>query len=70
MLYEVITRKGVEKAKKNMVAVPLKEGTIPFTVIGRYGAGRVLLKPREVAPGLFNRTLFHLRRAFPRNNFV
>jgi len=45
-------RKGVEKAKKNMVAVPLKEGTIPFTVIGRYGAGRVLLKPASEGTGV------------------
>lgn len=45
-------RKGVEKAKKNMVAVPLKEGTIPFTVIGKYGAGRVLLKPASEGTGV------------------
>ena len=35
-------RKGVEKAKKSMVAIPLIEGTIPYEVIGRFGAGRVL----------------------------
>jgi small subunit ribosomal protein S5 len=45
-------RKGVEKAKKTMVSVPLKEGTIPFTVIGRYGAGRVLLKPASEGTGV------------------
>jgi small subunit ribosomal protein S5 len=45
-------RKGVESAKKNMVKVPLKEGTIPFTVIGRYGAGRVLLKPASEGTGV------------------
>ena len=38
-------RKGIEKAKKNMVQVPLVDGTIPYVVIGKYGAGRVLLKP-------------------------
>jgi small subunit ribosomal protein S5 len=45
-------RKGVEKAKKNMVPVPLKEGTIPFTVIGKYGAGKVLLKPASDGTGV------------------
>jgi small subunit ribosomal protein S5 len=45
-------RKGVEKAKKNMVKVPLKEGTIPFTVTGKFGAGRVLLKPASEGTGV------------------
>jgi small subunit ribosomal protein S5 len=45
-------RKGVEKAKKNMVNVPLKEGTIPFQVIGRFGAGRVMLKPASEGTGV------------------
>ncbi len=45
-------RKGVEKAKKNMIKVALNEGTIPFTVIGKFGAGRVLLKPASEGTGV------------------
>lgn len=47
-------RKGAEKAKKSLVTIPLKhkEKTIPFDVLGKYGAGRVLLKPASEGTGV------------------
>ena len=45
-------RKGVEKAKKNMISVPLIDGTIPYEVIGKFGAGKVLLKPASQGTGV------------------
>jgi small subunit ribosomal protein S5 len=45
-------RKGVEKAKKNMVSVALTQGTIPFEVLGKFGAGKVMLRPAAQGTGL------------------
>ena len=45
-------RKGLEQAKKNLIRVPVMEGTIPFEVIGRFGAGYVILKPASDGTGV------------------
>ncbi|MDT8440390.1 MAG: 30S ribosomal protein S5 [Desulfuromonadales bacterium] len=45
-------RKGVEKAKKSMISVPLQGTSIPYDVIGKYGAGKVLLKPASAGTGV------------------
>jgi small subunit ribosomal protein S5 len=45
-------RKAIEAAKKNMIAVPLTNNTIPHQVLGLFGAGRVLLKPAVEGTGI------------------
>jgi len=45
-------RKGVEKAKKSMITVPIQGTTIPYDVIGKFGAGKVLLKPASQGTGV------------------
>lgn len=44
--------KGTEDAKKNLIRVPLKAGSIPHPVVGRQDAGKVLLKPAAAGTGV------------------
>lgn len=45
-------RKATERARKAMIQVPLIEGTLPYEVLGEFGAGRVLLKPASRGTGI------------------
>ena len=45
-------RKGVEDAKKNMINVALKNGTIPHESLGIYGAGKVIMRPAAEGTGI------------------
>lgn len=45
-------QKATDKAKKNMVDIPVVNGTIPYEVLGQFGAGKVLLKPASKGTGI------------------
>ena len=45
-------RKASERAKKDMVSIPLVDGTLPYEVLGEFGAGKVLLKPASKGTGI------------------
>jgi small subunit ribosomal protein S5 len=45
-------RKGVEKARRDMTSVSITDVSIPHEIIGRYGAGKVLLKPASAGTGV------------------
>ena len=45
-------QKATESAKKNLITIPLKRGTIPHEQLGKFGAGKVLIKPASPGTGV------------------
>ncbi len=45
-------RKGVEKARRDLIRVPLMDGTLPHEIVGVFGAGRVMMRPASSGTGV------------------
>lgn len=45
-------RKGIEKAKKNMIRIPMQRSTLPHRIVGEYKSAQVLLKPASPGTGI------------------
>jgi small subunit ribosomal protein S5 len=45
-------RKGIEHAKRNLIKVPIVNKTIPYEVLGKFGAARIMLKPASEGTGV------------------
>jgi small subunit ribosomal protein S5 len=45
-------RKGIDKAKKSLIQIPMSGSTIPHAAVGVFGAGRVVLKPAQEGTGV------------------
>jgi len=45
-------KKGVDKAKRDMIEVPMSGSTVPHAVMGRFGSGRVMIKPAQEGTGV------------------
>jgi small subunit ribosomal protein S5 len=48
----IAIRKGIDKAKRTLIQVPMSESTIPHAVVGNFGAGKVVLKPAQEGTGV------------------
>jgi small subunit ribosomal protein S5 len=56
-------RKAIESAKRNLIRIPKKGSTLPHPIIGRFGAGRVMLKPAVEGTGVMQVEPKSLRNA-------
>ena len=52
---KIITKQGIEDAKKNLIKVPVMHGTIPHEQLSKEGAAKVLIKPAAHGTGVIDR---------------